>query len=74
MGMSSLGGDISQTHREFETLRALRDRWQSEYGIFLRELSMGMSDDFQIAIEEGSTIVRIGSLLYQDHSLDREQA
>lgn len=66
MGMSSLGGDDAQTHREFETLRTLRDRWQSEYGIGLRELSMGMSDDFQIAIEEGSTMVRIGSLLYQD--------
>jgi pyridoxal phosphate enzyme (YggS family) len=65
MGMSSLRGDDVQTHREFETLRTLRDRWQSEYGIGLRELSMGMSDDFQIAIEEGSTMVRIGSLLYQ---------
>lgn len=65
MGMSSLQGDADQTHREFERLRQLRDRWQLEFGIQLPELSMGMSDDFQIAIEQGSTMVRIGSLLYR---------
>jgi uncharacterized pyridoxal phosphate-containing UPF0001 family protein len=65
MGMSSLQGDIAQTHREFESIRLLRDRWQESFGIELSELSMGMSDDFQIAIEEGSTMVRIGSLLYR---------
>jgi uncharacterized pyridoxal phosphate-containing UPF0001 family protein len=63
--MSSLQGDVDQTHREFERLRHLRDRWQVDFGIPLPELSMGMSDDFQIAIEHGSTMVRIGSLLYR---------
>jgi pyridoxal phosphate enzyme (YggS family) len=65
MGMSSLQGDAAQTHREFETLRLIRDRWQANFGVPLPELSMGMSDDFQIAIEQGSTMVRIGSLLYR---------
>lgn len=65
MGMSSLQGDESQTHREFEGLRNLRDRWQSKFEIALPVLSMGMSDDFEIAIEQGSTMVRIGSLLYR---------
>ncbi len=65
MGMSSLQGDIAQTHREFESIRMLRDRWQDVYQIRLPELSMGMSDDFQIAIQEGSTMVRIGSRLYR---------
>lgn len=65
MGMSSLQGDIAQTHREFESIRLLRDRWQDVYQIRLPELSMGMSDDFQIAIQEGSTMVRIGSRLYR---------
>lgn len=65
MGMSSLQGDIAQTHREFESIRLLRDRWQDVYQIRLPELSMGMSDDFQIAIQEGSTLVRIGSRLYR---------
>ncbi|MFN6137807.1 MAG: YggS family pyridoxal phosphate-dependent enzyme [Planctomycetota bacterium] len=65
MGMSSLQGDIAQTRREFESIRLLRDRWQDAYQIRLPELSMGMSDDFQIAIQEGSTLVRIGSRLYR---------
>lgn len=65
MGMSSLQGDIAQTRREFESIRLLRDRWQDVYQIRLPELSMGMSDDFQIAIQEGSTLVRIGSRLYR---------
>ncbi|MCL2304010.1 MAG: YggS family pyridoxal phosphate-dependent enzyme [Planctomycetaceae bacterium] len=58
MGMSGLRSDESQKRREFQTLSQLA----AKHGI--RELSMGMSDDFEIAIEEGATIVRIGSLLY----------
>ena len=65
MGMSSLQATPSQMHAEFALLRSLRDQWQQEYGLKLPELSMGMSDDYAIAIEEGSTMVRIGSLLYR---------
>jgi hypothetical protein len=50
----------------FRGLRQLRDRIVEEEieGISLNELSMGMSDDFQVAIEEGATIVRIGRKLF----------
>lgn len=65
MGMSSLQATPSQIHAEFALLRSLRDQWQGDFGLQLPELSMGMSDDFEIAIEEGSTMVRIGSLLYR---------
>ena len=58
MGMSGLKSDDSQKRREFQTLFHLAEK----HG--LRELSMGMSDDFEIAIEEGATILRIGSVLY----------
>ena len=50
----------------FERLRGLRDRWDGECcprGT-LRELSMGMSADYEVAIEEGATIVRVGSGLF----------
>ena len=49
------------------SVRELRDRLAPHCppGIHLRELSMGMSGDFQIAIEEGATIVRIGSALLE---------
>jgi pyridoxal phosphate enzyme (YggS family) len=48
----------------FRRLRELRDQWQDECGIPLRELSMGMSNDFDVAVEEGATWVRLGSILF----------
>jgi len=48
----------------FRRLRELRDRLSAEIGIPLSELSMGMSHDFEIAIEEGSTCVRIGTAIF----------
>ncbi len=47
----------------FRRLRELRDRAEGE-GFRLPELSMGMSNDFEIAIEEGSTIVRVGTAIF----------
>jgi pyridoxal phosphate enzyme (YggS family) len=50
----------------FSSLRALRDRLQSAVGdrATLQELSMGMTGDFEVAIEEGATLVRIGTALF----------
>jgi pyridoxal phosphate enzyme (YggS family) len=68
MGMAGLESDASQIRREFEALRktaeSARDR-QLPPNVSLSELSMGMSGDFEIAIEEGATIVRIGTVLYR---------
>jgi len=64
MGMGSLHGGQDQARTDFELLRNLRDRWAVRYGLPLNELSMGMSDDFEIAIEQGATMVRIGSILF----------
>ena len=50
----------------FRRLRALRDEWQAS-GVpasMLRELSMGMSGDFEVAIQEGATIVRVGTAIF----------
>ena len=49
----------------FRDLRKFRDELQDEYEINLPELSMGMSDDFKIAVEEGSTMIRIGRKLFK---------
>ena len=51
-------------HPYFAKLREMRDRLAIETGITLSELSMGMSDDFEIAIEEGATIVRVGRAVF----------
>lgn len=45
-------------------LRELRDRCEAETGLVLPELSMGMSHDFEVAIEEGATMVRVGTALF----------
>jgi pyridoxal phosphate enzyme (YggS family) len=73
MGMASVpDGDTTRARREFARLRELRDRLAllTPGGAGLPELSMGMSGDFETAILEGSTLVRIGSALFE--GLDRE--
>ncbi len=50
----------------FRMLRELRDRCEKQAGVPLTVLSMGMSGDFEVAIEEGSTLVRIGTALFGD--------
>ncbi len=56
--------DPEKTRVHFSNLRKLRDRLQEETGTPLPELSMGMSHDLEVAIEEGSTWVRIGTDLF----------
>jgi pyridoxal phosphate enzyme (YggS family) len=60
MGMASNTEDPAAVRAEFRGLKTLLDRWFPAGGI----LSMGMSGDYRIAIEEGSNMVRIGSLLF----------
>ncbi|MEN6405116.1 MAG: YggS family pyridoxal phosphate-dependent enzyme [Thermoguttaceae bacterium] len=68
MGMAALEGGPDHTRRDFAALRQLRDRLRPQCppGVALDELSMGMSGDFEIAIEEGATLVRVGSALFED--------
>ena len=64
MTMAALGADEKTARSTFAALRELRDRAEREYAIRLPELSMGMSADFEYAIREGSTIVRIGTAIF----------
>jgi pyridoxal phosphate enzyme (YggS family) len=54
--------------RYFVTLRELRDRMERELGFRLPVLSMGMSGDFAVAIEEGATLVRVGTAIFGTRS------
>ena len=67
MTMASREGDLEQARREFAALRLMRDRLRANCppNILLSALSMGMSGDFEVAIEEGATIVRVGSALFR---------
>jgi pyridoxal phosphate enzyme (YggS family) len=67
MCMAGLEGDLDAARRDFARLRQLRDRLRPRCPeeVLLDELSMGMSSDYEVAIEEGATIVRIGSALFE---------
>lgn len=66
MCMAGLRSDETQTRRQFATLRELLDSLQRQVDEHpMNELSMGMSGDFELAIEEGATIVRVGSVLFE---------
>lgn len=66
MTMASLSDDPEAARPTFRGLRDLAERHRSQISAphELRELSMGMSDDFEVAVEEGATIVRLGSVLF----------
>lgn len=59
-----LGADNVQQRKAFENLRKIRDALESRLKVSLPELSMGMSDDFTLAVLEGSTMVRLGRRLF----------
>jgi uncharacterized pyridoxal phosphate-containing UPF0001 family protein len=63
MTLAALSEDERVQRRAFGMLRSLRDRMQVA-GYALPELSMGMSGDFPVAVEEGATLVRLGTLLF----------
>ena len=67
MGMATLTENTNQIRREFRELKKLFDTLKSSTltdGVEMKELSMGMSADFKIAIEEGSTMIRVGSAIF----------
>jgi pyridoxal phosphate enzyme (YggS family) len=81
MGMASFTDDMNKVRNEFRYLKTLFDKYAQPHGspakdqiamatlnLKLRVLSMGMSSDYKIAIEEGSTMVRIGSLLFGERN------
>ena len=65
MTMASFFDDPERCRPAFVELRELRERMSSSTGLPLPSLSMGMSNDFEVAIEEGSTHVRIGTTLFE---------
>ena len=69
MGMASLTASQDQIRKEFRHLKTLFQTLQSRSlppNVHMKELSMGMSSDYKIALEEGSTLVRIGTAIFGD--------
>ena len=65
MNMAPINASDELLHSLFRGLRELRDELQQEFGVDLPELSMGMSDDYLVAVQEGATIIRIGRKLFK---------
>ena len=62
MTIAPMAGDPQEARPVFRRLRLLAE------SLNLRELSMGMTDDFEVAVEEGATIVRIGRAIFGERS------
>ncbi len=67
MGMATFTDNQNQVRAEFKKLKTLFDKVKNNFNtenIAFRELSMGMSGDYPIAIEEGATLIRVGSAIF----------
>jgi len=64
MGMAPWTPDATRVRAAFRRLREIRDQCCSHLGVPSMELSMGMSGDFETAIEEGSTLIRLGTAIF----------
>lgn len=64
MNMATLNASNERLRELFSDLRKFRDELEKEFNIKLPELSMGMSNDYQIAVQEGATMIRIGRKLF----------
>ena len=73
MAPLSLSPESAEVRRSFVTLREIKERMQKRFPSFsLTELSMGMSSDFETAIEEGSTLVRIGTAVFRNSGAEAQ--
>ncbi|MFZ1751264.1 MAG: YggS family pyridoxal phosphate-dependent enzyme [Saprospiraceae bacterium] len=67
MGMATFTNDVRVIKKEFKSLKAIFDTIKEQHGSalpYFKEISMGMSGDYGIAIDEGSTMIRIGSAIF----------
>jgi pyridoxal phosphate enzyme (YggS family) len=67
MGMATFTENTAQIRKEFQNLHAIYQQLKSNYfssNAEFKEISMGMSDDYPIAMEEGSTLIRVGSKIF----------
>jgi PLP dependent protein len=68
MTMAPYVDDPEEVRGVFADLREILERSNREFGLHMKELSMGMSSDFEVAIEEGATMVRVGTALFGERT------
>ncbi len=65
MNMAPLDCSEEKLHELFGNIKHIKDDLQSEFGLELKQISMGMSNDYKIALEEGATMIRLGRILFK---------
>jgi pyridoxal phosphate enzyme (YggS family) len=71
MTIPPLAEEGEASRKYFVRLRELRDRLQTDFRVDLAQLSMGMTQDFSVAVEEGATLVRVGTAIFGERSKPR---
>ena len=74
MTIPPLAPEAEASRKYFVMLRELRDRFATEFQVALPRLSMGMTGDFTVAIEEGATLVRVGTAIFGQRTAARLRA
>jgi hypothetical protein len=65
MNMAPITATNEELHNLFHNIKQIKDELQSEFEVELKQISMGMSRDFRIALEEGATMIRLGRILFE---------
>jgi uncharacterized pyridoxal phosphate-containing UPF0001 family protein len=73
MTIPPLAEEAEAPRKYFVQLRELRDRVQTEFHVDLAQLSMGMTQDFAVAVEEGATLVRVGTAIFGERSKPKKK-
>src|SRR6266404_5707216 len=73
MTIPPIAEEAEASRKYFVQLRELRDRLQTEFHVDLAQLSMGMTQDFAIAVEEGATLVRVGTAIFGERSRPKDK-
>src|SRR5437762_6859115 len=73
MTIPPIAEEAEASRKHFVQLRELRDRLQTEFHVDFARLSMGMTQDFAIAVEEGATLVRVGTAIFGERSKPKRE-
>jgi PLP dependent protein len=73
MTIPPIADEAEASRKYFVQLRELRDQLQTEFHVDLAQLSMGMTQDFAVAVEEGATLVRVGTAIFGERSRPKRE-
>ena len=73
MTIPPIADEAEASRKYFVELRELRDRLQTEFKVDLAQLSMGMTQDYTVAVEEGATLVRVGTAIFGERAKPKRE-